>query len=226
MLGIHKVGGDRADYYLSDLAGELPVTMPGHWTGAASGPLGLEGPLVPEAFHLLLQGRHPRTGQPMGSGRTVVAAFDLTFSAPKSASVLFALGGVEVASRVAQIHVGAVHGALRYLEQHGVTATRRSKLESVGGPDHWCDRRTVHPRRQPQRRPPPAHTRRDGEPRPRRGRPLGRVRRAWDRGAPSGGIGGLRGAPEGGSHRGLRRALGGPSRSTVRDRGRRTRTAR
>ena len=131
MLGIRKVGRDRADYYLSDLASELPLAMPASWTGAASGPLGLEGTLVPEAFHLLLQGRHPRTGQPMGSGRNGVAAFDLTFSAPKSASVLFALGGVEAASRVAWTHTGAVHGALRYLEQHGVTATRRSRLESV-----------------------------------------------------------------------------------------------
>ncbi len=131
MLGIRKVGRDRADYYLSDLASELPLAMPASWTGAASGPLGLEGTLVPEAFHLLLQGRHPRTGQPMGSGRNGVAAFDLTFSAPKSASVLFALGGVEAASRVAWTHTGAVHGALRYLEQHGVTATRQSRLESV-----------------------------------------------------------------------------------------------
>ncbi len=178
MLGIRKVGRDRADYYLSDLASELPLAMPASWTGAASGQLGLEGTLVPEAFHLLLQGRHPRTGQPMGSGRNGVAAFDLTFSAPKSASVLFALGGVEAASRVAWTHTGAVHGALRYLEQHGVTATRQSRLESVVVPTtgviagqftHAVSRNGD----------PHLHSaRRDGEPRPRRGRPLGRVRPA------------------------------------------------
>jgi len=65
----------------------------------------------------------------MGSGRTSVAAFDLTFSAPKSVSVLFALGGVETARRVAAVHTDSVAGALRYLEQHGVTATRQSALE-------------------------------------------------------------------------------------------------
>ena len=126
MLGIHGVGRDRADYYLSDLARELPVSMPGRWTGAAAAALGLEGPLQPGAFRLLLQGRHPRTGQPMGSGRVSVAAFDLTFSAPKSASVLFALGGAETARRVPAAHTGAVDGALRYLEQHGITAARRT----------------------------------------------------------------------------------------------------
>ena len=45
----------------------------------------------------MLEGRHPRRGTVLGSGRTGVAAFDLTFSAPKSASVLFGLGGPEVA---------------------------------------------------------------------------------------------------------------------------------
>ncbi len=129
MLGIHRVGRDGADYYLSDLARELPESMPGHWTGAATAPLGLEGRLQAEAFRLLLQGRHPRTGQPMGSGRSGVAAFDLTFSAPKSASVLFALGGAEIARRVALAHTGAVTGALGYLEQHGVTSVRRSGHE-------------------------------------------------------------------------------------------------
>jgi len=129
MLGIHGVRRDTADYYLSDLARELPVSMPGRWTGAAAAALGLEGPLQPGAFRLLLQGRHPRTGQPMGSGRVSVAAFDLTFSAPKSASVLFALGGAETARRVPAAHTGAVDGALRYLEQHGVTAARRSGPE-------------------------------------------------------------------------------------------------
>jgi conjugative relaxase-like TrwC/TraI family protein len=55
-----------------------------------------------------------------------VAAFDLTFSAPKSASVLFALAGADAARAVVDAHTGAVAGALSYLEQHGLTAIRRS----------------------------------------------------------------------------------------------------
>lgn len=91
--------------------------------------LGLEGALRPEDFRLVLQGRHPGTGQQMGSGRIRTAALDLTFSAPKSVSVLLALGGEEAARCVVDTHVAAVAGALRYLEQHAVTAVRQSARE-------------------------------------------------------------------------------------------------
>jgi conjugative relaxase-like TrwC/TraI family protein len=131
MLGIHGVGRDRADYYLSDLARELPVSGPGRWTGTAAGGLGLTGPVDPASFRRLLEGRLPATATALGSGRTTVAAFDLTFSAPKSASVLFALGGAEAASAVVAAHTQAVEGSLSYLEQHGITAARRAGEERV-----------------------------------------------------------------------------------------------
>jgi len=131
MLGVHGVRRDRADYYLSDLANELPVSSPGRWTGAAVAGLGLTGTLQPEEFRRLLQGRQPRTGRPMGSGRVAVAAVDLTFSAPKSASVLFALGGLETARGVVGAHSEAVAGALSYLEHHGIAARRRSGAERI-----------------------------------------------------------------------------------------------
>ncbi len=60
MLGIHGVGRDRADYYLSDLARELPVSMPGRWTGAAAAARGVEGARQPGGLRLLVQGRPPR----------------------------------------------------------------------------------------------------------------------------------------------------------------------
>ena len=131
MFGIHGVGRGRADYYLSDLARELPASEPGRWAGGAAAGLGLEGPVEPADFHRLLQGRHPRTGGPIGSGRTTVAAFDLTFSAPKSASVLFALGGEAVARRVVAAHSEAVEGALSYLEHYAVAAARRDGVERI-----------------------------------------------------------------------------------------------
>ena len=53
-------------------------------------------------------------------------AFDLTFSAPKSVSVLFALAGAEAARTVVAVHDQAVAGSLSYLEQHAITATRQS----------------------------------------------------------------------------------------------------
>src|ERR1700728_4689378 len=117
MLGIHGVGRAKADYYLSDLARELPVSGPGHWVGTAALGLGLAGPVEPESFRRLLQGRHPVTGALLGSGRTSVAAFDLTFSAPKSASVLFALGDAQTTRCVLAVHAQAVAGSLSYLER-------------------------------------------------------------------------------------------------------------
>jgi conjugative relaxase-like TrwC/TraI family protein len=129
MLGMHRVGRSGAGYYLADLGRELPVAEPGHWAGGAADGLGLRGPVAPEQFSALLEGRHPVTGQPLGSGRTTVAAFDLTFSAPKSASVLFALGGDDVARRIVGAHTEAVAGAMAYFERHGVSAVRRSGPE-------------------------------------------------------------------------------------------------
>ncbi len=125
MLGIHRIGRERAGYYLSDLALELPVAGPGSWVGNAARRLGVAGPVDPDDFGRLLQGRHPRTGVQFGSGRATVAAFDLTFSAPKSASVLFALGGPEMAEALVAAHRQAVAGSLAYLEQHALTAVRR-----------------------------------------------------------------------------------------------------
>ncbi len=129
MLGIHRVGRSGAGYYLADLARELPVAEPGHWAGGAADGLGLLGRVEAEQFGALLEGRHPVTGQPLGSGRTTVAAFDLTFSAPKSASVLFALGGDDAARRIVAVHTEAVAGAMAYMERHSVSAVRRSGPE-------------------------------------------------------------------------------------------------
>jgi conjugative relaxase-like TrwC/TraI family protein len=128
VLGIHGVGRGGADYYLSDLGRELPVEGGARWAGRG---LGLSGPISPEGLRRLLEGRHPVTDRPIGSSRVKVAAFDLTFSAPKSASVLFALGGTDAARTVVSAHEAAVAGALAYLEQHGVTAVRRDGPERV-----------------------------------------------------------------------------------------------
>src|ERR1700733_15459103 len=110
MLGIHGVERDGADYYLSDPALELPVPVAPTWFGRAAAGLGLEGVLRPADFGRLLRGDlRPGAGGPgdrraPGSGAGV-AAYDLTFSAPQSASVLFALSGREVANGVVAAHL-------------------------------------------------------------------------------------------------------------------------
>ena len=131
MLGIHRIGAERADYYLTDLATELPVPGGARWAGGAAVGLGLDGPVDADRFRLVLESRHPGSGRPMGSGRAQVAGVDLTFSAPKSASVLFALAGPEVAASVADAHRDAVAGAVAYLERHALGAARREGAERV-----------------------------------------------------------------------------------------------
>ena len=127
------------------------MSGPGRWAGTAAAGLGLAGPVDPDGFRRLLEGRHPATGVVLGSGRTTVAAFDLTFSAPKSASVLFALGGADVASAVVAAHAQAVEGSLSYLEQHGITAARRAGAGQGGAPHLGRRDGRLHPRGEPQR---------------------------------------------------------------------------
>jgi len=130
VLGIHRLGRDAAGYYLADRGYELPVALGPSWVGGGATALGLDGSPVEAGLHQLLGRRHP-LGWPLGSGRTAIAGYDLTFSAPKSASVLLALGGRAVAHGVLAAHVDAVAGALDYLERHAVTALRRRGAERL-----------------------------------------------------------------------------------------------
>jgi conjugative relaxase-like TrwC/TraI family protein len=128
MLGVHRLSAQGADYYLSDLAQELPPTAALHpeWVGMASGHLDLHGAVAADQLRAVLEGHHPRTGRQLGTGRARVQGFDLTFSAPKSVSVLMALGGADVAAEVLEAHGQAVKGALTYLESHALCARRRT----------------------------------------------------------------------------------------------------
>ena len=92
-----------------DLAGRPVAVKPG-------------APVVRYEIGLDKIGRHVT----LPDTRASVAAFDLTFSAPKSTSVVFALGGPDVARAVADLHGQAVAGSLSYLERHGISAVRRS----------------------------------------------------------------------------------------------------
>ena len=132
MLGIRRIGAGRADYYLSDLAAEVPLDRgdaAGRWVGSAVDGLDVGAAAAavdPARFRSLLTDGPLRMRQP-GHGHGVsVAAYDLTFSAPKSASVVFALGGEETARQVVRAHAEAVDGAVRYLERHGLGAVRSS----------------------------------------------------------------------------------------------------
>jgi conjugative relaxase-like TrwC/TraI family protein len=79
-----------------------------------------------EQIAAVLAGDHPATGEPVAGSRSrvTVAAFDLTFCAPKSVSLLQALGGPDIAEQVEAAHARAVSEALGYLESRASAVKR------------------------------------------------------------------------------------------------------
>jgi conjugative relaxase-like TrwC/TraI family protein len=113
----NQVAHGACDYYLGH--GEAP----GRWTGRGLAQLGLApGQLVEERELEALFSRalHPDTGEPLGRAWRVdgVTGYDLTFSAPKSVSAVWALGSDNVREQVEAAHAAAVQAALAYLDTH------------------------------------------------------------------------------------------------------------
>src|SRR5947199_743274 len=109
-----EVADGLEDYYSG--AGEAP----GVWTGRGAQAVGFGGEVTAEALALAFDAaRHPETGESLGRAWRLdgVIGFDATFSAPKSVSLLFALGDGELRAQVRGAHVAAVEEAgLAYLE--------------------------------------------------------------------------------------------------------------
>ena len=111
-----QVARGRDDYYAG--RGEAE----GRWVGTGAAALGLEGEADGEAFGALIAGRDPSSGEVLraGSGRDRVCALDLTFSAPKSVSVLFAIGDPETSRALVHAHEEAVDAAVGLSRAGGV----------------------------------------------------------------------------------------------------------
>jgi conjugative relaxase-like TrwC/TraI family protein len=120
------------EYYLG--VGEAP----GRWHGRGLEQLGLRsGGRVSEQQleALFARGLHPTSGARLGRAwrSDGVTGFDLTLSAPKSVSALWALGNEEAAVAVMAAHRAAVQGALAYLDTHaGVSRRGTDGREQVG----------------------------------------------------------------------------------------------
>ena len=120
----------NAEYLLSSVAlgideyytgvGEAPGVWMGRWSPA----LGVAGMVEADALRALIDGNDPTTGSPLlvGLRERTVKAFDLTFSAPKAVSVLWALGTEPVADVVMGAHREAVATALGFLEERAALA--------------------------------------------------------------------------------------------------------
>jgi conjugative relaxase-like TrwC/TraI family protein len=131
---LEAVARGREDYYLG--SGEAP----GRWLGGGAARLGLEGEVTAEALVRVLAGDHPGSGERLAQAQRAkdrVPGFDVTFSAPKSVSLLHALGAPRVTGEVRDAHDRAVQAALGYLEDAAALARRRldgrvTRVESGG----------------------------------------------------------------------------------------------
>lgn len=157
MMGLAKMAPDGWRYYAEEVGlgredyfaghGEEP----GRWAGRGAEALGLSGVVSPEQLSKLFgEGRHPVTGTALGrpfadeSGGKVgrdagkerqggvgqVAGYALSFSPPKSVSLLWALADEAVSAEVRAAHDAAVGAALEFL-QDNAAFTRRGHAGAV-----------------------------------------------------------------------------------------------
>ncbi|MFZ0059970.1 MAG: MobF family relaxase [Acidimicrobiales bacterium] len=141
MLSVAKVRRGHEAYYLEATAASSPgcpglVEPDGAWWGGLAEVLGLAGRTVEAAqLSTLLAGADPTTRAPLDPrhDRVKVTAFDCTFAAPKSVSLLHALAPPDATAEVRRSHEQAVAGALGYLERHAAHVRRDGALSRAGG---------------------------------------------------------------------------------------------
>ena len=140
MLSIGKLAPGQQQYYLDTVAhgAEEYYTnskeAPGQWLGAGSALLGLAGEVDAEELHRVLDHRDPISGTRLtrAQGAPKVAGFDATFCAPKSVSLIFALGDPETSNATRSAHDAAVAAALSVLETEAARARRgKAGMERV-----------------------------------------------------------------------------------------------
>ncbi len=125
---------EQSDYYSEN------EKVLGEWFGKGAEKLGLNGQVLSEHFERIRQGLHPETGEKLrqrtsadrtardgtrqSKGRNL---YDLTFSAPKSVSLMAILGKDE---RLIQAHERAVKLALAETERWAATRVRVNKQDT------------------------------------------------------------------------------------------------
>lgn len=107
------------DYYVKD------DELQGEWFGKSAKLLNLEGKIELKDFVNVLEGKlSPGISMPTTTNKRR-PGYDLTFSAPKSVSILALIGNNQ---EIFNVHVESVNDALNYLEQH--FAATRVKLNN------------------------------------------------------------------------------------------------
>lgn len=147
MVGVTKIQRGNAGYWLAAVAegGEdyytKPGEAPGEWIGELAAELELSGQVDAESYSAILEGRDPTSGaqlvrrpetryrlRPDGTEKRVepVLGYDVRFSAPKSVSIVYALGDEATRARVLAVVNEAVRQGLAHLE-HEACFVQRGK---------------------------------------------------------------------------------------------------
>lgn len=118
MLSVANVrtAGGAASYFAKDnYYTRADADRSGEWFGVGAKILGLEGKIEARQFEAVLKGLLPDGSQVGSEGRPHRAGTDLTFSLPKSWSVLALVGGDQ---RILAAYAGAVKDTLRWAEKN------------------------------------------------------------------------------------------------------------
>ncbi|MCB0989545.1 MAG: relaxase domain-containing protein [Acidimicrobiales bacterium] len=107
----------------------------GVWHGRGAELLGLHGELIDDEFLAVMAGLRPGTDGEVHLGRVMgdssVRGFDVTASAPKSVSVMFAVGDDDTRRHVLEAHDTAVRVMIDWIETHAHTRFRITGQVSV-----------------------------------------------------------------------------------------------
>ncbi len=124
------IAPERGDYYLTP-DGQL-TEAPGRWLSDAEtlARLGIDpdAPVDGKQFIALMEGRDPGSGawlRPAGSDGSRGGGIDVTFSAPKSVSVVWALGDPWQREQIEAAHAKAVERSMEYLKERVPVVRRR-----------------------------------------------------------------------------------------------------
>ena len=114
------------DYY--ELGGE-PA---GYWLGQLQSAMHLNNEVRVGELGKILQGYHPTTGEGLASnaGEGHKSGWDMTFSAPKSLSVAWALADAETKAAIQNAQKKAVEAGVRFLEKYAFTSRDRGEISS------------------------------------------------------------------------------------------------
>lgn len=122
------------EYYIGKGEQQAETEADGEWAGRGAERLALEGPVSKRDFEAMLNGLDPNTGTRLTQvGKSHAPGWDMTFSAPKSVSVLWALAPEADRKTIEAAHRDAVRAATTHLEDtHAFT--RRGKGGAVRVP--------------------------------------------------------------------------------------------